>query len=58
MYQAKKPLLQIRMRAQRLGLTDAPVKLAAETNLRDIITTLENERPDIADYRFCTNHVG
>lgn len=39
---------QIRMRAQRLGLTDAPVKLAAETNLRDIITTLENERPDIA----------
>ncbi|MBE9475717.1 MAG: DNA repair protein RadA [Proteobacteria bacterium] len=39
---------QIRMRAQRLGLTDAPVKLAAETNLRDIITTLEAERPDVA----------
>jgi len=39
---------QIRLRAQRLGLTDAPVKLAAETNLRDIITTLEQERPDVA----------
>lgn len=39
---------QIRMRAQRLGLTDAPVKLAAETNLRDILTTLEAERPQLA----------
>ena len=39
---------QIRMRAQRLGLADAPVKLATETNLRDIITTLEAERPDVA----------
>ena len=39
---------QIRMRAQRLGLTDAPVKLATETNLRDIITTLEAEAPDLA----------
>jgi len=39
---------QIRMRAQRLGLADAPVKLAAETNLRDIITTLEAERPALA----------
>ncbi|GLQ33897.1 DNA repair protein RadA [Amylibacter marinus] len=39
---------QIRMRAQRLGLTDAPVKLATETNLRDILTTLEDEKPDLA----------
>lgn len=39
---------QVRMRAQRLGLSDAPVKLAAETNLRDILTTLEAERPDLA----------
>ena len=39
---------QVRMRAQRLGLADAPVKLAAETNLRDILTTLEAERPDLA----------
>ncbi len=39
---------QVRMRAQRLGLADAPVRLAAETNLRDILTTLDAERPDIA----------
>ncbi len=39
---------QIRMRATRLDLTDAPVKLAAETNLRDILTTLDREKPDIA----------
>ncbi|KFE36954.1 DNA repair protein RadA [Thioclava atlantica] len=38
---------QVRMRAQRLGLADAPVKLGAETNLRDILTTLETERPDL-----------
>ncbi|MBV1868862.1 MAG: DNA repair protein RadA [Marinosulfonomonas sp.] len=39
---------QVRMRAVRLELTDAPVKLATETNLRDILTTLEAEKPDIA----------
>ena len=39
---------QVRMRAQRLGLTDAPVQLAAATNLRDILTTLETERPALA----------
>ena len=39
---------QVRMRALRLGLTDAPVKLGAETNLRDILTTLETEKPDVA----------
>ena len=39
---------QVRMRAQRLGLSDAPVKLAAETNLRDILTTLDRERPHLA----------
>ena len=38
---------QVRMRAQRLGLADAPVKLAAETNLRDILTTLDAEKPDL-----------
>ena len=32
---------QIRMRARRLGLTGAPIHLASETNLRDIIATLE-----------------
>ncbi|WP_043918956.1 DNA repair protein RadA [Jannaschia aquimarina] len=38
---------QVRMRAQRLGLADSAVRLAAETNLRDILTTLEAERPDL-----------
>ncbi len=36
---------QIRMCAARLGLAEAPVMLAAETNLRDILTTLDAERP-------------
>ncbi|WP_299625764.1 DNA repair protein RadA [uncultured Tateyamaria sp.] len=39
---------QVRMRASRLGLTDAPVQLAAETNLRNILTTLESEAPGLA----------
>ncbi|WP_126975999.1 DNA repair protein RadA [Frigidibacter oleivorans] len=39
---------QVRMRAQRLGLHDAPVALGAETNLRDILTTLDAERPALA----------
>ncbi|MGH1353627.1 MAG: DNA repair protein RadA [Thalassovita sp.] len=39
---------QVRMRAQRLGLTDAPVQLGAETNLRDILTTLDTEKPQLA----------
>ena len=39
---------QVRMRAQRLGLAEAPVRLGAETALRDILTTLDAERPDLA----------
>ena len=39
---------QVRMRAHRLGLADAPMRLGAETNLRDILTTLDAERPDVA----------
>jgi DNA repair protein RadA/Sms len=39
---------QVRMRAARLGLADAPVRLGAETNLRDILTTLDAEKPDLA----------
>ena len=31
---------QVRMRAERLGLADAPVQLAAATSVRDILTTL------------------
>ncbi len=38
---------QIRMRAQRLELTHSPVQLASESNLRDILTTLEAEKPDL-----------
>lgn len=38
---------QIRMRAQRLGLESSPVKLAAETNLRDVLTTLDKQEPDL-----------
>ena len=39
---------QIRMRADRLGLKKAPLQLAAETNLRNILTTLDKERPALA----------
>jgi DNA repair protein RadA/Sms len=39
---------QVRLRARRLGLAEAPVKLATETNLRDILTTLDEVRPDLA----------
>ena len=38
---------QIRHRAERLGLADAPVLLASETSLRDILTTLDGEKPDL-----------
>ncbi len=38
---------QIRLRASRLGLEDADVLLAAETSLRDILTTLDAEKPDL-----------
>jgi len=39
---------QVRMRAGRLGLSEAPLQLAAATNLRDILTTLEAEKPALA----------
>ena len=39
---------QVQMRADRLGLRQSPVRLAAETNLRDILTTLDTEKPDLA----------
>lgn len=38
---------QIRMRARRLGTEQSPLKIAAETNLRDILTTLDNEKVDL-----------
>jgi DNA repair protein RadA/Sms len=38
---------QIRSRAERLGLADAPVRLAAETALRDIVDGLKRETFDL-----------
>ncbi len=37
-------IAQVRLRAERLGLADATTGLAAETNLSDIITTLEAQK--------------
>ncbi|MBF0247602.1 MAG: DNA repair protein RadA [Alphaproteobacteria bacterium] len=39
---------QLRLRASRLGLEKAPVELAAATNVRDIVTTLDDDPPDVA----------
>jgi DNA repair protein RadA/Sms len=36
---------QVRLRARRLGLGEAPVQLAAATSVRDILTTLGGARP-------------
>ena len=36
---------QVRMRASRLGLADAPIKLAAATSVRNILTTLGKMEP-------------
>jgi DNA repair protein RadA/Sms len=36
---------QIRLRATRLGLADAPIRLAAATSVRDILTTLNSGEP-------------
>ncbi|HVY43608.1 MAG TPA: DNA repair protein RadA [Hyphomicrobiaceae bacterium] len=39
---------QVRLRAERLGLADAPVALASETNLSNIMATLaDGKRPDL-----------
>lgn len=35
-------IAQVRLRAERLGLADAPVNLAAETNVEDILATLKS----------------
>jgi DNA repair protein RadA/Sms len=36
---------QVRMRAGRLGLADAPIKLASSTSVRDLLTTLGSMPP-------------
>ncbi len=39
---------QVRLRAERLGLSDAPMALACETNLANILATLaDGKRPDL-----------
>jgi len=38
---------QVRLRAARLGLAAAPVQLAAETALTDVLATLERARPGL-----------
>ena len=38
---------QVRIRAKRLGLADAPVRLASTTSVKDIIATLEKETPTL-----------
>jgi DNA repair protein RadA/Sms len=38
---------QVRRRARRLGLADAPVSLGAETSLNTILDGLKSEKPDI-----------
>ncbi len=39
---------QVRMRAERLGLADAPLELASATSVRDIVTSMENgDSPDL-----------
>jgi DNA repair protein RadA/Sms len=37
-------IAQVRLRAERLGLADAPVELAAETSVEDIIATLSEKK--------------
>ncbi|OIN85883.1 MAG: DNA repair protein RadA [Alphaproteobacteria bacterium CG1_02_46_17] len=38
---------QVRLRADRLGMADAPVALASATNVREIAATIENEDIDV-----------
>jgi len=39
---------QLRLRASRLGLDKSTVELATATNVRDIVTTLDNDPPAVA----------
>lgn len=38
---------QVRIRAQRLGVADSPVKLASTTEVKDIIATVEKANPTV-----------
>ena len=49
---------QVRIRAERLGLAGAPVQLAAETSVEDIVATLgEASPPRARHHRFPFDHV-
>ena len=44
---------QVRLRAARLGLADAPVQLAAQTFVEDIVATLgSGDAPKLRGHRF------
>jgi DNA repair protein RadA/Sms len=43
-FSGEEAVAQVRLRAARLGLSDAPVALAAETSLTDILATLGDEK--------------
>lgn len=45
-FTGEEALAQIRLRAQRLGISDSKVGVAAVTNLRDILNVLENQEPE------------
>ena len=44
-FSGEEAIAQVRLRAERLGLADAPVGLASETNLSNILATLSEGRP-------------
>ncbi|MGI9415872.1 MAG: DNA repair protein RadA [Hyphomicrobiales bacterium] len=47
-FSGEEAIAQVRLRAQRLGLEDAALTLGVETNLSDILTTLDaGPRPDV-----------
>lgn len=47
-FSGEEAVAQVRLRADRLGLKDAPVALASETNLANILATLsDSRRPDL-----------
>jgi DNA repair protein RadA/Sms len=43
-FSGEEAVAQVRLRAERLGLADAPVALASETNLSNILATLGEEK--------------
>ena len=49
---------QVRLRAERLGLATAPVQLAAETSVEDIVATLsDGSGPSPGHHRLNPDHV-